>query len=274
MAKESSAKKKPEKATSTELALPSSKFEIQDDQIPDTIPGVIELIKSIEKEVRKTALVYWWNIGKIIKAIQDDEGRYGAKAVETVAEELNKSDRLLWAALRFYNDHDDFEHVTDMAIEWSAAREIQRVPDPKERAKLEAKAEKEDMTVREVKEEVNKVKGKDVPPDKKPKAAGPNALGYFIKLDTYMDKARKETDKHLEDMSAMLALVGDEARTPDEDYNIIVEGLDTKDPLALIISKKAVYIIDKLQKYVVPLKDTFNDAPSEDSESEDSEEAE
>lgn len=267
--KESSAKKKGK--TSTSLALPSSEFEIQEEQIPDTIPGVIELIKSIEKEVRKTALVYWWNIGKIIKAIQDDEGKYGSKAVETIAKELNKSDRLLWSALRFHNDHEDFGHVASMAIEWSAAREIQRVPDPKDRAELEAKAEKEDMTVREVKEEVNKVKSKDVPPDKKPKASGPNALNYFIKLDSYMDKVRRETDKHLEDMGAMLALVGDEERTPDEDYNIIVEGVDKKAPLSMIISKKAAYIIDKLQKHVLPLKDTFNDE-SDTSESDSSEE--
>ena len=267
MAKTSSAKPKTKKSAA--LTIPTTEFVIQDDQIPDTIPGVVKLIGSIMGEVRKASLVYAWNIGKVIKKIQEEEGRYGSGAVEQIAQALGQSDRLFWEMLRFYNYHEDFNRVKGMAIEWSSAREIMRLPDPKQRTKLEDTAEKDNLTVREVREEVNKAKGKPAKKEKTKKKE-PNALPYFMKLDTSLNGIISTLDGQLKDITPMLSLVGDEERTPDEDYKILVEGTDKKDPMMTQLSKKAVSIIEKLTRYVVSLKDTFNE--NEDSESDGSEE--
>jgi hypothetical protein len=257
------------------LMLPTTDFVIQDDQIPGTIPGVISLIQDMMQEVRKTSLVYVWNIGKVIKKVQDDEGRYGSKAVETVAEALGQTPRLFWEMLRFHNYHEDFDKVKGMAIEWSAAREIMRLPDPKQREKLEEEAEKENLTVRDVREKVNKAKSDTSPKTPKipAKDKGPNALTYFIGLISDLEKINRDLDTRLKDLSGILNMVGNEELTPDEDYNIIVEGDGKKDPLAVQASKQGAIIVKKLNKLVVPLKDTFNE-PGQDSEPDGSEEEE
>lgn len=261
MADKSSAKPKV-KAASTAVALPTTDFIIPDDQIPDTVPGVVGLIKDMMGEVRKASLVYVWNIGKVIKKVQDDEGRYGSKAVETVAEELGQTPRLFWEMLRFYNYHEDFDRVKEMAIEWSAAREIMRLPDPKQREKLEKEAEEENLTVREVRKKVNTTKGTPKSPKEpaKTKSKGPNALNYFISLITDLEDALSAFDKRFADLSAMLVLVGNEEMTSDEDYNIIVEGDEKKDPLAVKASKLGASIMDRIERNILPLKDTFNDS--------------
>lgn len=259
-------------AKKTETAVVTAgPVEIPDDQIPDTIEGIAKWVLDNEVEVRKAALVYWWNIGKMVATIQADEGKYGSKAVALIAEKSGKNERLLYNAHNLYKDHPKFNSVCALAIEWSSVREIQLLPDARKRRILEQKAADRNMTVKEVKEEVRKIKGKSKPKDKKPKAPkGPNALSYFMLLDDLMAKLGADTDRHLKDISAMLALVSDEYRTPDEDYNIIVEGDKNNDPLAVKISKKAASLVQKLQQYVIPLKDTFND--TEDSGAEDPEE--
>lgn len=266
---ESSAKPK----TVTAVILPTTDFVIQDDQIPETVPGVVSLIQDMMGEVRKASLVYVWNIGKVIKKIQENEGRYGSGAVETVAEELGQTPRLFWEMLRFHNYHEDFDKVKGMAIEWSAAREIMRLPDPKQRAKLEEVAEKKNLTVREVREEVNKVKSSAPKAKAEPKKAkGPNALTYFIGLVSDLEKINADLDKRLKDLKPMLNLVGNEEMTSDEDYNIIVEGDEKKDALSVSASKQGAIILKKITNFVIPLKDTFKEQP--DAESDGSEETE
>jgi len=274
MAEKSSAKKKDKKGT--ELALYNAALEIPDDQIPDTVEGIAEWINENKKGVQKVALVYWWNIGKMISRIQEDEGKYGSKAVERVAEAQGKAGpRLLYNAHNFYKDHPTFQDIETRAIEWSSIREIQRIPDPQQRLLLEERAEAENMTVREVKEAVNEVKGKNKPKDKAPKSSGPNALSYFMKMDRVLDKAISSVDDVLKDLGPMLELVGDEDRTPDEDYNAIVEGDESKgkDPMAVIVSGKADTLREKLEHYIIPLKDTFSEG-EETTNAEGAEEAE
>jgi hypothetical protein len=247
------------KKTTTAITFPSNELMIDTDQIPDTIPGVVDLIQSLMSEARRTSLVYVWNVGKIIRHIQDKDG-WGSGAVEQVAEKMGQTPRLLWEMLRFYNYHEDFDHVKVLAIEWSASRLINQLKDPKVRKKLEDKAAKENMTVTEVKEEVRKIKTQDAPKDKKPTTKkGPNALQYFMLLDQQLATTIADLDKQLGNLSDMLELTSDEKRTPDESYALIVEGSGKNAPLVQTISRKAVSIVERLNRVLVPLENTFRE---------------
>jgi hypothetical protein len=249
------------KTTTTAITFPSNELMIDVSQIPGTIPEVAELIQSLMGEARRTSLVYVWNVGKIIRHIQDKEG-WGSGAVDLVAEKMGQTPRLFWEMLKFYNYHEEFDEVKVLSIEWSASRIINQLKDPRLRKRLESRAAKEHLTVTEVKDEVRKIKEKDAPKEKPSKKKEANALQYFMLLDQYLDTVVSDIDKQLGNIGDMMELTSDEKRTPDESYALIVEGSDKTAPLVQTISRKAVSIIERLQRVLVPLETAFRDGES------------
>jgi hypothetical protein len=269
MANKSTAVKKAQK---TNLALPSTDFEIKDDQIPETVEGVGELVRAMIESAFKSSLIYNWNVGKLIATIAEEGGGYGSGAVEKVAEQVQCSERILWAKQKFYKQHTSFDDIKDMAIEWSAAREISALTDPKKRKQLEKKTEKDNLTVKQVKEEVKKIQKADKPKEKKPsKPASPKALPFFMKLYKSLELIHKDLDGQLAKVPDMLAATSNDTITSDEDYNIIVEGTEKEHPLVTEIPRIAKLIISQCTMTILPLETSFNDPEEESPESSSSE---
>ena len=233
---------------------------IHDGQIPDTYEGVRDLVQQLIQDGQKTALVFTWNIGKIIQALQDEheangaDSKYGAKAVERIAEDVGRTPRLMQEMLRFYRKHEDIEYVCDLQLEWSTARECMRITDDKERKELEKTAADESLTVRQVRDIVNESVAKGNKGQSRGAGRQISAISWYAKLNRMTAAALKDIKAHMHAYPDMQKIVEDENRTTDEDYKKIVEG---DDPLKNQIGTKATRLADYLRQNVVPIQHSF-----------------
>ena len=259
--------KKTSVVKSGEALLPTSAvdFEIDLAVVPDDLDGVTDLVQGMMIESRRTSVIYAWNIGKLCQHVHDTEGKYGSRAVETMAEKLGKSGKILWEMKRFFNAYSDYSKVKDFQLEWSSARELLRLEDGSERKKVETRTIKENLSVRDVRGIVTDLKkGKQKPPKSQPKKPpAPNALKFFMKLEGDLTAINNQLDSLIKDILPMLSLVSDENRTSDEEYKILVEGTEKEQPLVKKTGRLAVSITEKLARNVVTLETVFDESSSE-----------
>jgi len=240
---------------------------VSDENLPKSYAEARDMIDRMMQDGRKVMLLHSWNVGRIIAHIQEDAGgRYGAKAVDRVAADLEMSStRILHEYLRFYNAHRDINYVQKLKLEWSAARELLRISDDKKRTKMEAEAQKKEMSVREVRDWVKEENNKDAA--KKPKDKGKKSEPRKIKAITYYRKLVRKLEDDLEEIKGMAQrhpemalLVSNEDRTTDEDYEIIVNGkAGGEQPLVEQVGDLAERLSNYLRTTVVPIRNAFED---------------
>jgi len=225
---------------------------------PTDLTEAAERVDSLLREGNRTALNYAWKVGQVIAAVQEDEGAYGSRAVERIAEQVGKTPRLLQEMLRFYKAFPDSDDVSEMAIEWSSAREVLRLPDEKAREEVIEEAASSNLSVRQVRELVNKAVA-DVPAANSPRARTLSAKGWFRKMLKLLESDLDKLKTHMQKYPEAAHIATDSDKTSDEDYDEIVHGDCDNEALVTQISEEATRLASYLQAQVSPIQNAFNE---------------
>ena len=225
--------------------------------MPADFDEAVEIVDNLLREGNKVALVYAWKIGEIVSAVQKDEGVYGSKAVDRIAEKVGKTPRLLQEMLRFYSAFPNKEKVGELEIEWSSAREVLRLPEPDIRESVIAEATERQLTVREVRELVNKVSADPKSPAARTRAV--SAKSWFRRMRKMLETNMEAVKKHMEGYPEAAHTAVDESKTSEEDYDLIVHGDIDNEALIVDISDLAIRLSAYLTSQVQPIRNGFDD---------------
>jgi hypothetical protein len=230
---------------------------------PSSLTEAAERVDSLLREGNRTALGYAWQVGQVIAAVQEDEGIYGTRAVDRLAEQVGKTPRLLQEMLRFYRAFPDSGEVAEMAIEWSSAREVLRLPDEKNRAEVIEEAESANLSVRQVRELVNKAVA-DAPAANAPRVRALSAKGWFRKMLKMLESDLGRVKAHMQKYPEAAHIAADSDKTSDDDYDTIVYGDCENEALIAQISEEATRLASYLQTQVTPIRNAFEEPAIED----------
>jgi len=231
---------------------------------PSDLDNAAGLVDALLREGNRKALNYAWRVGQVISTVQENEGVYGSRAVERIAEKVGKTPRLLQEMLRFFKAFPSSDSVEDLSIEWSSAREVLRLPDEETREQVIEEAATSNLTVRQVRELVNKAVSDDSSASP-PRARAMSAKGWFRKMLKMLESDLEKIKAHMLKYPEAAHTAADADKTADDDYDLIVHGDCENDALIASISDEAVRLSAYLSSQVVPIRSAFDDATSEES---------
>ena len=238
----------------------SVSFEIViNNELPKTFDEAVERIKQLEVTTTITKLLSSWEQGRIADAA--GAGKYGEYAVKTVAEASNIDKRTLQEYLKCYRTYPDFNVVKAFEIEWSSVREVLKLSKDTDRTRVAKVSKKENLTCRQVRDEVLEVLKKETPKKPKTPKKPPSAVTYFEGLDAKTLMALQMLREYAERIPEMLKIAGDEKLTSEEDFIRLTEGKGNNPAILKRCNRSGGRLTGFVVSVISPLENVFDETP-------------
>jgi hypothetical protein len=228
-------------------------------ELPETLAKAVERVIELDNTTKITKLLSVWETGRILEA--SGAGKYGEKAVETIAMESNIDKRTLQEYLKCYRTYPDFNVVKAFEIEWSSVREVMKLSKDTDRTRVANVSKKENLTCRQVRDEVLEVLKKETPKKPKTPKKPPSAVTYFEGLDAKTLMALQNLRDYAEKIPEMLKIAEDEKLTSEEDFIRLTEGKGNNPAILKRCNRSGGRLTGFVVSVISPLENIFDETP-------------
>lgn len=180
--------------------------------IRDTLKENLKEIKTIYLAATTFHSYSNWWIGKFVAAMQEEPGKYGAQIIDKVAKALGRKGTFVYSCLHFFQAYQDSDvEVLGLQkfanLEFSHFAVIARLSEASKRNKLLVEADKNKMTVEDVKRRVRELGGgsKRKPKSDSSSKKQTNAIGSLGSIQTKANKATVKLASELQPIKKAVA---------------------------------------------------------------------